>query len=282
MPPDDRPDRVERGRRCARRTGVLRRLLLVCLLLAGCGAAGSTGTGAEGPPPDRTTREGQEVQLDGAAGLVSLRLSGDDPAVLLVGAGERRTGLAPECRRYSAVRVLSQTSESVELAAYAYRPTWDVEPECPQVQGDPATHTVTLRAPLGDRDVVTAPGGPALLVMDRAVPGRTPVRGGPSCADESIPQPFGSVDYRHFLRHDGRLYDATLPNAGAVLVGPPLGTVRCMLSESLTPFRYEPVDGDAGFVPAGTPYFAVEGRPAGEAVGAVWQGEPTLFEASPE
>lgn len=202
--------------------------------------------------------------------------------MLVVQAGERRTGLSPECRRYGAVRVLSQTDDHVEVAACAYRPAWEVEPECPLVLGDAATHTVTLRAPLGDRDVVDAPGAPPLFVQDRLVPGRTPVRGGPSCDGTSVARPYGSLDHRHFLRHGGRIYDAELPNAGAVLVGPPLGTVRCMLSDSLTPFRYEPRDGDSGFVAAGTPYFAVQGRPVEEAVGAVWRGEPTLFEFAPD
>ena len=256
--------------------------LLLFLVLTACGSGSPAAVGDEGPPPERSEREGQPVQLDGGAGIEQIRVSPDDPAVLVVTAGERRTGLEPECRRYSAVRVLSQTDTRVQLAAYAYRPTWEVEPECPQVEGDPATHTVTLRAPLGDRDVADVPDGPPLFVQDRVVPGRSPVRGTPSCGSSSRTSPFGSVDYRHFLRHDGRMYDAELPNAGAVFVGPPLGTVRCTLSGSLTPYRYESRDGDAGFVEAGTPYFAVEGRPVTEAVGAVWDGKPTLFEHRPE
>ena len=258
-----------------------RLLLLVCLLTAACGSVEVSRTADDGPP-ERDTREGQEVQLDGAAGITAVRVSPKDPAVLLVDVAERRTGLSPECRRYSAVRVLSETPVQVEVAAYAYRPAWEVEPECPLVRGDTAVHAVTLRDPLGDRDVVDAPGSWPVFVQDRAVAGRSAVPGGPSCDSTSTIRPYGSVDYRHFLRHDGRMYEARLPNPGAVLVGEPLGTVRCMLSDSRTPLQYEPRDGDSGFVGAGTPYYAVQGRPVDEAIGAVWQGEPRVFEVAPD
>jgi hypothetical protein len=257
-------------------------LLLLCALVAGCGSTPAASLGEEGPPPERSTREGQPVQLDGAGGIAALSQSADDPAVLVAQSFDRRRGLPPECRRYTEVRVLAQDDGRVQLAAYQYRPTWEVEPECPLVEGDPTTQRIRLRAPLGDRDVRDFPDGPPLFVQDRVTPGRTPVRGGPSCADTSETRPNPGADYRHFLRHDGRMYDAVLPNAGAAFVGPPLGRVRCTLSGSLTPFRYESRDGDAGFVGAGTPYYAVEGRPVEEAVGAVWDGKPTLFEHRPD
>ena len=249
--------------------------LLLCLLLAACGSA--TRSADEGPPPERAEREGQPVQLDGAAGIGFLTEQGGS---LVAVVDERRSGLPPECRRYSEVRVLAQTGATVELAAYAYRPTWDVEPQCPLVEGDPATHTVALREPLGERDVVLHPGGPPVHVQARAVPGRTPVRGTRSCGTASIVSPFGSVDYAHFIRHAGRTYVSQGPTTGAVLDAP-LGTIRCTLSESLTPFRYEPVDGDAGFVDAGSTYSAVSGRPVDEAIGAVWDGAVTVFELRP-
>lgn len=251
-------------------------VVLLCLLLTACGTG--TRTADEGPPPERAQREGQDVQLDGAAGIGFLTEQGD---ALVAVADERRSGLAPECRRYSEVRVLAQTATTVELAAYAYRPTWDVEPECPQVQGDPATHTVRLRAPLGDRDVVLHSGGPPVHVQSRAVPGRTPVRGTPSCGDTAAVQVSGTADYLHFLEHAGRRYVSDGPSDGVVL-GQQVGTVRCTLSGSLTPFRYEPEDGDAAFVETGEAVWAVEGRPVEDAVGAVWDGRPTLFTHRPE
>jgi hypothetical protein len=195
---------------------------------------------------------------------------------------EERSGLTPECRRYSDVRVLSQNATTIELAAYAYRPTWDEEPPCPEPHpGDPATHTVRLRAPLGDRDVVLHPGGPPVHVQQRTVDGRSAVRGSRSCANEAIVFPSPSADYIHFIRHRGKMYVNSGPTPGPVL-GAPLGTVRCALSGSLTPFRYEPVDGDAGFVEEGATYSTVRGRPAEEAIGAIWNGAVTVFEHMPE
>ena len=256
--------------------------LLLCVLLAGCGTQVAADGGPSDPPPERSTREGQPVRLDGRAGIESIVQTA--PAELLVVAGERRTGLRPECRRYSDVRVLAETATSVTLAAYAYEPTWEVEPQCPLVPGDSATHTVSLAQPLADRDVVEGGPGLPLYVVDREVPGRTAVRGTRSCGVGSTAMPYLSVDHAHFVRHAGRTY---VNQVGAdepePVFGEELGRVTCTLSGSLTPLRgYVWQDGHSGFLEAGTPYYAVAGGPVEEAVGAVWNGRRTLFEHAPE
>jgi hypothetical protein len=86
-----------------------------------------------------------------------------------------------------------------------------------------------------------------------------------------------------------RTIGASAPDRSPVLArhtvvpGLLLGRVTCTLSGSLTPLRgYVWQDGHSGFLEAGTPYYAVAGRPVEEAVGAVWNGRRTLFEHAPE
>lgn len=92
-------------------------------------------------------------------------------------------------------------------------------------------------------------------------------------------QSAASADYSHFIRHDGALYVAPLPQAlGDPVVGRQLGTVVCTFDRSATPLSYRPSrEGEAGFVPEGTPYFAINGCPEEAAIAASWQGQRLRF-----
>ena len=57
----------------------------------------------------------------------------------------------------------------------------------------------------------------------------------------------------------------------------PQGIV-CTLEGSATPLSYESSrEGEAGFVPEGTPYYAIAGCPQRMAIAAEWQGRLDVF-----
>jgi hypothetical protein len=91
------------------------------------------------------------------------------------------------------------------------------------------------------------------------------------------------VDYSHFLRHDDGMYVAPLPQEGPEpQVGGKLGSVICTFSASSTPLSYDSSrEGEAGFVPEGTPYFAIRGCPERSAIAAEWQGRLHVFIREP-
>jgi hypothetical protein len=74
------------------------------------------------------------------------------------------------------------------------------------------------------------------------------------------------VDYVPFVRHGGLQYVRSGPPAGPVpaeLVGAQVGSVTCALSDVAYDPGRRPRDGDAGFLPVGTPLHALEGAAPG-------------------
>jgi hypothetical protein len=198
-------------------------------------------------------------------------------------AESRLAGSELACRqRRTVVRVLSENDRDVVVGAYEYRRR-DRGPEaqCPFPAAEPARSTVRLRQSLDDRDVRESALAPPLFVADRTMPGRTRVRGTPSCASSSATR-ASSADYANFIHHRGRAY---VNNGLAVFpgtsFGAQVGTVGCRLSESFTPATYRASDGDAAYLDAGTPYFAVKGRPVDKAIGATYNGQRLVFTFDP-
>lgn len=247
--------------------------------VAGRGSPDVVGQVADAAP-DRIVVDGRDYLLDGSGGVVALRQSTEDPTVLVVTAGARVTGLRPECRRYPAVRVVEETPDRIRVVVDVYNGQPSPEPACPQVRGDRLERTVRLAAPLGTRDVVMGEGARVLNVVDRALPGRTPLPGTRSCADSEQAEP-SHLDYAHLVRHAGRAFAnrdgavVPLPERGAEL-----GRVSCTLSGSYTPAYPGPLpDGVAAYLEVGTPWFAVRGRD--DAVAAEFDGRLLLFVHDP-
>jgi hypothetical protein len=95
--------------------------------------------------------------------------------------------------------------------------------------------------------------------------GAPPATASPASGRACPPRMTGNaiVDYVDFVRIGGREYIAgrggpvrTVPRAR---LGRKLGTVRCELSAIRPDPYYHPVDGDAGYLPAGTPVYEVSG-----------------------
>jgi hypothetical protein len=98
---------------------------------------------------------------------------------------------------------------------------------------------------------------------------------------ESMRHPSGTADYQNFIKWDGRIYVSDPISPKPATFGRQLGMVRCRRDGSRTPVMTEPRDRDAGFLPEGTPFFAVEGLPPTSGIGAKWRGLDLLFSAEP-
>ena len=80
--------------------------------------------------------------------------------------------------------------------------------------------------------------------------------GGPRIAIAQEP------DYPDWVRVRGQLLFLGDKAPTGTQLGPVLLRVRCALGFSGTSMDYEPRDGDATFLPAGTPLYSVPGRPS--------------------
>ncbi len=90
------------------------------------------------------------------------------------------------------------------------------------------------------------------------------------------------IDYIDFVRFGGREYIGEWTPARAlptVLIGQRVGTVSCTISQIKPAVDYRSKDGDAAFLPAGTPLYAVRGYPASARLAAPRDGEYVLYEA---
>jgi hypothetical protein len=116
----------------------------------------------------------------------------------------------------------------------------------------------------GGCDLVTAPA----------------VSGGPGCR-RLVRQ--DAVDYLNFVKLDGITYTADRPVVGRTLgdgdLGPVHATVRCSLRDKLDPTRQEPQDGDAAYLDAGSPLYAVRGYRPTFRLAARQDGRLVVFEA---
>lgn len=109
---------------------------------------------------------------------------------------------------------------------------------------------------------------------------------GKSCDPTGRIRPEGTPDgdYRHYIFHAGRLYASDFEQPRQM---PPferrLGQVTCRVSQSTTPVDYSASrEGEASFLDVGTPYFAVQGQPEQQVIGAEYVGKPRLFKVVPE
>ena len=86
-------------------------------------------------------------------------------------------------------------------------------------------------------------------------------------------------DYRHFIYHAGRLYASDfIQPSSPPLFSKAVGKVTCRFSGSKTPLDYSASrEGEASFLDEGSPYFAVEGKPEQEEIGAYYDGRRRLF-----
>lgn len=105
-----------------------------------------------------------------------------------------------------------------------------------------------------------------------------------SAAEAPCPPPAGGnseIDWVPFVVVDGQMYvrgDADMEQAlEEDRVGEVVGTVSCRIAEVGDP-GFEPRDGDAAYLPAGTELHQVMGRPPGEALAAFEDGAWQLFE----
>jgi len=74
------------------------------------------------------------------------------------------------------------------------------------------------------------------------------------------------IDYVDFVVFGGREYVRTRATVPAAQVGKQVGAVRCRLVGSAASPSYQPGEGDAAFLPAGTPLFALRDRPVAAAL----------------
>jgi hypothetical protein len=181
-------------------------------------------------------------QLAGAAGLVAV--------VLLSGAAILVPRLAVGG---------GDTSNSAAVAGAASRPDTAI----PQAGGKQPAPSVT--AP----DATASPGQPPAGL---GCP--------PRMSGNSI------VDYVDFVRFGGREYIAgrtgTAQKVPRASLGRRLGTVRCDLSAVRPDPYYHPVDGDAGYLPAGTPLYEIRGTPTGKRIAALVGKDWVVYEVYPE
>lgn len=130
---------------------------------------------------------------------------------------------------------------------------------------------------------------PALVVA--ACGTADPQAGGASSTptDGATPIASGSggtaiIDWVDFVRFNGISYLAGYPAAGersltGADLGEPFATVRFMLSENVRDPEYRIQDGDAAFLPAGTPVYAVKGYRPEFRLAARRDGRIVLYEA---
>ena len=83
---------------------------------------------------------------------------------------------------------------------------------------------------------------------------------GPTCDGEPAVSRAEEPDWPDFVVMDGRKYFAQGASDQPLTLGPVVGTVRCQLINSGTQRSYQPVNGDAAGLPAGTAIYAVAGQ----------------------
>lgn len=154
--------------------------------------------------------------------------------------------------------------------------------------GAPGVQTVDSRggamAPATGTD--SAAGGGTGSTGSQAAPpagsGTPPASTGAGCP----PRMTGNtiVDYVDFVELGGRQYvrlnnqPDTVP---ASALGARLGTVRCTLSTIRPDPSYHPKDGDAGYLAAGTPLYAIDGYPATDRLAAPVGGRYLSYRVYP-
>lgn len=85
----------------------------------------------------------------------------------------------------------------------------------------------------------------------------------PASGSGTPPNCMAMIDWGDFVRHDGISYSASYSNLGRPITSGDLGAERFRVKNTVSlttcdPY-YRPIDGDAAFVPAGEPVFAVKG-----------------------
>jgi hypothetical protein len=94
----------------------------------------------------------------------------------------------------------------------------------------------------------------------------------------------GVVDYVDFVEFGNRQYVRlnnlrdTVPRSA---LGRRLATVRCNLSEIQPDPDYHPKDGDSGYLPAGTPLYAITGYPPEDRLAALVDGSYHAYRVYP-
>ena len=86
-------------------------------------------------------------------------------------------------------------------------------------------------------------------------------------------------DLANGIYHEGFFYYAPLPQKGPVpKLGQRLGAITCTVAGSATPQDLAtPVEGSAGLVLAGTPFFKVQACPVTVAIAARWEERTLVF-----
>lgn len=103
---------------------------------------------------------------------------------------------------------------------------------------------------------------------------------GPSCEERALDAPPDSaISWAHYLRWGDRVYTSSASPGTAEPVVPSelLGEVSCKRSNSLTPVAHIIADGEAAYLEAGTPIYAIAGRSADDAVTAIFNGDRLVF-----
>ena len=149
--------------------------------MAGCGTAtegslsASTAVSAdaasgEGEPPERMMIDGVEVKRSELAPFELVQVEQDNPARLVLLAGQDSPGKPNPCSLEAVVRRLAENDKQVRVAVYLYRTVQELGPNegCPGVGYPAARFVVPLEQPLGGRSVVDASTDKAVTVIDPA------------------------------------------------------------------------------------------------------------------
>ncbi len=145
--------------------------------------------------------------------------------------------------------------------------------------GGSAARPDTANPPVaGGKQPVPAAPTPGATASPRPLPGG--INCPPPMSGNSI------VDYVDFVRFGGREYIAgrtgTAKKVPRASLGRLLGTVRCDLSSVQPDPDYHPVDGDAGYLPAGTPLYEIRGTPTGKRIAARVGTDWVVYEVYPD
>jgi len=89
------------------------------------------------------------------------------------------------------------------------------------------------------------------------------------------------VDYIDTLRFEGHDYVAQAAAPPGTRVGASVGRTRCMITAYPVDPAYQLHDGDATFLPAGTPLFSVRRLNTSKALMAVVNGRDLLYRSLP-
>lgn len=128
----------------------------------------------------------------------------------------------------------------------------------------------------GGGDIPSYSPGAVPPAAGTATPGR------PACPPRMTGA--GIVDYVDFVQFGNRQYVRlnnlrdTVPRSA---LGRRLATVRCNLSEIRPDPYYHPKDGDSGYLPAGTPLYAITGYPPEDRLAALVDGSYHAYRVYP-